>query len=227
MNCERAQKEITDKLASGESKFQGELARHVQSCASCAAFLMDQALLFRAIDSGVHIIADEPVPPSLLPGIRVRLQEEVSPRLLWIPTWRVAATAALVVLAVAMGIELRRSATPKPAIGNTASVVAHDPGSESLAKTAAPRALVPSPQPPHPRITPKTSVPAPSPTPEVLVLPEEQEGFAQFVRELSNDRDAALAFASATPAKDNAPMEIALLTIDRVEVELLEGSSSE
>jgi hypothetical protein len=222
----RAQKEITDRLASGESKFQGELGHHVRSCASCTAFLTDQATLFRAIDSGLHIIADEPVPPSLLPGIRVRLEEEVSPRLLWIPTWRVGATAALVVLAVAIGIELRRSATTGRAIGNT-SLVAHAPGSESLTKAAAPRALAPFPQPTHPRITTITSVPAPSQTPEVLVLREEQQGFAHFVNELSNDRDAALALASAKPGKDNAPVEIALLSIDRLEVELLEGSSSE
>jgi hypothetical protein len=226
MNCERVQERIIEALASGESEIHEEERLHLQSCAGCRAFLAKQTELFQAIDSHLQVIANEPVPPSLLAGLRVRLQEEVPPRPSWILAWRPVAIAALVVLTAVVGIQFRRWSAPTHAV-ESSPLVAQKPSSGGPKKPTEAPLLVPLPESAPPRVKPKANLPAPSSAPEVLILQEEQEAFAHFVAELSSDRDAAVALASVVPAKGDTPMEIALLTIESVEVKPLEGSGAE
>lgn len=226
MNCKRAQKKIIESLASGEPELRGEQHLHLQSCGGCRAFLADQAALFQAMDSHLRVIANEPVPPSLLPGLRVRLREEAAQsRSLWVPVWQRLAITALVVLALLVSVRLYRTDTVTH--GPVEAPLASSGSSEIPAKPSETVVLAPLPQRPHSAGTSTASAAAPAPAPEVLVLREEQEAFAHFVAELSSDRDAAVALASAEPAKGDTPVEIALLTIESVEVKPLEGSSGE
>jgi len=226
MNCQRAQEKIIEALASRESEPPAELGQHLHGCAGCRAAFANQAALFQAIDSHLRVIANEPVPPSLLPGVRVRLREDARPCPKWVPNWRPAAVAALVVLAAAVSIPLRRWGTPGHATGTT-PLVASSPASANRPRPSDRRVPAPAPAPAPARVAPKTRVRASSSPPEVLVLREEQEAFAHFVAGLSGGQDFAIALASSAPANGDAPVEIALLTIDSVEVKPLEGSGSE
>lgn len=103
MNCQKAREQINDTLAAGEVKLAGELAVHLQGCEACRAFHSQQRQLFRDLDSGLNAIANETIPPSLLPGVRVRL-EVARPTSPWIyrlaPIGTVLIVAALIALPV-------------------------------------------------------------------------------------------------------------------------------
>jgi hypothetical protein len=223
MNCKRAQEEISGALASGEWELARELGQHLQGCAGCRAFRADQAILFQLIDARLRSLANEPVPPSLLPGVRVRLEGETLPRGHRIRTWQLAAIAALVVLFAAVSIPLRRSGTPQV---SSTPTVASGKNNATPSRATVRRAPMPALQPVPPHVTPKAGVAKSSSTP-VIVLREEQEAYARFVNDLSKDRDAALALAFAEPAGDETPVEIALLAIKSVEVKPLEGTDSQ
>jgi hypothetical protein len=225
MNCKRSQEEIAGALASGESGFGRKLGQHLQDCAACRKFLADQAAFFQSLDSHLRVIANEPVPPSLLPGVRVRLQQEVLPRQ-GTRTWQLAAIGALVVLSAAVSMPLRRSVTPAHTTGSAAAV-AYDENSAKHSRPALGGVPLPAPQPIPSQVTRKASVASISSATEVLVLREEQEAYVHFVNELSKDRDAARPLAFAAPASDGVPVEIALLVIESVEVKPLEGTGSE
>ena len=111
MNCRSAQEKIVDAIASRESGLCEDLDQHVRECAGCRAFLASQASLASAIDSHLRLIAKEPVPPSLLPRVRARLEQETAPRQS-ILRWQFAAVATVVVLLVAAAIRMRDSDKP-------------------------------------------------------------------------------------------------------------------
>src|SRR5271166_6063082 len=108
MNCNNAKQQITDTLAAGQAELGPEITIHLQACEGCRAFYVQQAKLFRAIGSGLHAIANEPVPPSLLPGIRVQLGDQSVIRRAWIPRWGLAVVAAAIILTVSVGYVKRR-----------------------------------------------------------------------------------------------------------------------
>ncbi len=60
-----------------------KLAMHVQSCEGCRTFCAQQGQLFRAMDTGLRAMANEPAPPSLLPGVRARMLEKPVARRPW------------------------------------------------------------------------------------------------------------------------------------------------
>jgi hypothetical protein len=225
MNCRNAQGKIIDLMASRESGLRDELDQHVRGCARCRAFLASQASLSTAVDSHLRLIANEPVPSSLLSGVRARLEQEAAPGQ-WILGWRFAAVAAAVVLVAAAGIRTRRPDALGRAPQATAQVA---PGSPNMNRA---RTLSPQIQQPASKTSPvaavrKAGVLAHSSAPEVLVLPEEQQAFRRFVRDISKDRDAAKALVAAVPDSADAPVEIALLTIESVEVKPLDGVDRE
>ena len=225
MNCKRAKGKIVNELASGESGFGGQLGQHLQDCAACRAFLTNQAALFQAIDSHVHALANAPMPPSLLPCIRVRLQDEVLSGPQGTRTWQLAAIAALVVLSAAVGLQMRRSAAPEHATESRPPVASSE--SVNRARPADYPAEKPVAKSTYARMVRKRSVPAHSSTPEIRILPEEQQAFRLFVGRISEDRGTAIALTSVAPENGEAPVEIALLTIKNVEVKPLEGTDSE
>jgi anti-sigma factor RsiW len=222
MNCRSAQEKIVDAMASREPGLRGDLDQHVRECAGCHAFLASHASLASAIDSHLRLIANEPVPPSLLPGVRARLEQEAAPRQ-WIFSWRFAAVATVVVLLVATVIGMRDSDKPGRPKQTTAKV-AH--GSPDVNRPPTVYSQIQLPAPKASRFAAavgKASIPAP----EVLVLPAEQQAFRRFVSDISKDRASANALVSAAPDSGDGPAEIALLAIENVEVKPLEGTDSE
>ena len=225
MNCRSAQEKIVDAIASRESGLCEDPDQHVGECAGCRAFLASQASLASAIDSHLRLIAKEPVPPSLLPRVRARLEQETAPRQS-ILRWQFAAVATVVVLLVAAAIRMRDSDKPGSPAEPTAKVALESPH-VNHPPTASPPINQPAPKTPRVAAIRKASVSAHSSAPEVLILPEEQQAFRRFVSEISKDQDAAKALVSVAPGNGDAPVEIALLTIENVEVKPLEGTDSE
>jgi hypothetical protein len=99
MSCEGYQEKLVETLAAGEGALGGELAAHVRVCVACREFYEAQVHLFGAIDSGVRAMVSEEIPPSLLPGVRARV-EEVPIAHTWLP-WLMPA-AVVVIVAVLM-----------------------------------------------------------------------------------------------------------------------------
>ncbi|HUN64338.1 MAG TPA: hypothetical protein VMU53_20225, partial [Candidatus Sulfotelmatobacter sp.] len=78
MNCGQCQQEMVESLAAGQQFLSSEAGDHVQSCARCAEYFQTQRELFRSIDAGLHSLVNQPIPPSFLPGVRMRLAEQPS-----------------------------------------------------------------------------------------------------------------------------------------------------
>lgn len=88
------------------------LRSHLTSCEVCRTALAEEQALHAAIDAGLRIITNPAVPPSLIPSVRVRLQES-APRPRWTFAQLVpAAVVLLVVLFVAREIHWLVWGTP-------------------------------------------------------------------------------------------------------------------
>jgi anti-sigma factor RsiW len=97
--------QVTDTLTAGQLGLSGDLTEHLQSCTGCRTFYAQQAKLFRAMDSGLSAMANEPVPASLLPRVRARMEETypVSP---WF--YGLLPVAAVLVIACLIALPLVR-----------------------------------------------------------------------------------------------------------------------
>ena len=105
--CHRA--ELTDAAASGY-ELSYELRSHLDDCEYCRAIFADELQLFAAIDTGVRLTANAEVPVSLLPRVRVHLNERTAPRFSWVPAGAAMAAVAVVVLAVVFVRSMGRGA---------------------------------------------------------------------------------------------------------------------
>jgi hypothetical protein len=226
MNCQQYQQKILESLAAGEGVQAGELTTHLNSCTACREFHAAQQNLFHAIDGGLRSLANPPVPVSLLPSLRVRLDEKsiANPTHLRGWSWSLVAVTAAVLLAVSVNHRFRHATTP-PASNYATSAAAVSRSIEDLpvrprshresAKNAAR----------NPNAKQATAA-ASSNAPEVIVLAEERQAFAKFVAEVPVEPNVALALARPAPAAASDTVEIALLQIDGLDLQPLEGSAS-
>src|SRR5437870_3327920 len=83
MPCKDYREALIEAAASG-SRPQSDLRAHLNACASCRAVFEQEQALFASIDAGLHVAANADVPGSLLPRVRVRLDEATAPRLRWV-----------------------------------------------------------------------------------------------------------------------------------------------
>jgi hypothetical protein len=127
MNCQSARERITDALAAGPANFEGELAMHVKSCEWCRTFCAQQGQLFRAMDTGLHAMANEPAPPSLLPGVRAQIEATCAGRP-WF--YRLLPVAAILILAVLIGAPMLRRSMQS---GGVLVTVISKPGEDGVA----------------------------------------------------------------------------------------------
>lgn len=96
MNCKQCQQRVLDALAAGASHLAPEVTAHRNYCSTCTEFFMRQQNLFQSIDAGLQSVANQPVPPSLLPMVRARIAS-VDHLNFGFPAW--ASSTALIVLA--------------------------------------------------------------------------------------------------------------------------------
>lgn len=94
--CEGYRTEMTDAAAAGIEPSL-ELRSHLETCASCRAAFTEEQQLFAAIETGVRAVANAEMPASLLPRVRVQLNERIVPRGRWMPAAAVMAAAVVLV----------------------------------------------------------------------------------------------------------------------------------
>jgi|HubBroStandDraft_6_1064221.scaffolds.fasta_scaffold02956_5 hypothetical protein len=87
-----------------------ELRSHLDACASCRSVFTQELQLFAAIDTGVRLTAYAEVPVSLLPRVRVHLNERSAPRFAWVSAGAAMAAVAAVVLVVVFVRSMGRGA---------------------------------------------------------------------------------------------------------------------
>jgi len=118
--CEDYRTAMTDAAAAAVEPSL-ELRSHLDACAPCHAAFADETQLFAAIDLGVRSAANAEVPASLIPRVRVQLNEQAVPRRSWIPAAAVVAAAVAVValLAFARGFGHDIVST-RPAVNSSA-----------------------------------------------------------------------------------------------------------
>ncbi len=223
MNCKHCREKILNSLAAGEDLLTAEVVAHQNACISCTEFYAAQQELFHAVDAGLRFLVNQPVPPSLLPAVRARLNENSAPRNSWIPGWNFAAVAAAAILALGLGYIWRRPANqptaPETALLASRSVDNTQPAGQ-LPKVRAKLS-------PTPRRRPAAQAHSATGTSEVIVLAEERQAFARFVAEVPEERDVAVALTRPAPPEADDPVEIALLQIDGLDVKPLESVARE
>jgi hypothetical protein len=223
MNCKLCQEKILESLAVGTEPLASEVSTHKDSCLACRGYYDTQQNLFRSIDAGLRSFANHPVPPSLVPGVRARLDEKSTPRRSGYFSWSFAAVAALVILTAGIGYTLRRPEN-HPNSREVFSVASRS------ASNPVPAALPPAkssnvaPRPIAKRVSPDA---ASTTAPEIIVLAEERQAFARFVAEIPREREVAMALTKPAREQADDPLEIALLQIESLEVKPLEGTARE
>ncbi|MGB9468980.1 MAG: hypothetical protein WBQ59_06485 [Candidatus Acidiferrum sp.] len=223
MNCQQCQKKMRDSLATGESGLAPEVAAHENSCEACGQFHAAQLHLFRSIEIGLRSIVNAPVPASLLPGVRARMDEQPARHGLWTPTLGLLTTVAAAILLFGINHSSHRAANPSSVAGNSLTTSRSNSDPEPLAQPAEKSAeILPRRRASHARVaTPSTAAP------EVIVLAEEREAFARFVAEVPENREVALALTHPAEKLADSPAEIALLQIDVLVVDPLTPGARE
>ncbi len=226
MNCQQCQQKVLESLASGESVPAAEFAVHLKSCAACRHFYSGQQELFLSIDSGLRSLANPSIPPSLLPSVRARLDENPFPNYASFYRWSLIAVTIMAILVISVGYSLRRTST-------TPSASALQPTALASRNVDNPRPVERPHQQPLTKVTSRSkvghaaSMADTNKMPEVIVLAEERQAFVRFVAEVPDEPSVALALAHPAPAASGDVGEIALLQIDPLEVKPLESATGE
>lgn len=224
MNCQQCQQRISDALAAGDVHVSPEVTAHQNSCPACTKFSATQQNLFDSIDETMQSLVNQPVPPSFLPTVRARLDENPVRQRSWPLIWNLAAVAALVAAAVILAYFWRKPTTLRTSPGQIAATAQAVPAAQQPPQSeqkSSEQPVVPS-SPRHVALTP-----ASAPTPKAIVATEERQAFAKFVAEAPQRPEIALAFTRPATRASDAPNETALLRIDFVEVKSLDGTEDE
>lgn len=207
------------------------LRLHLDSCTSCRAAFAQEQSLFAAIDTGLHAAANAGVPASLLPRVRVAVEQETPFKRSWFSDALVLATASAIVLAVFTMRMIRprkgsvesvntsvatRAPLPLP---HPAQGLGHTLVAESTAKANVfPTSRAKNASRARPGIAPTTA-------PEVLV-PKDQEALLARYAEQWHLRKRAPLVAADVADTTLEPLEVAPIQIAQLDVKpLAEGNS--
>ena len=224
MNCRQCQKRILDAFAAAEAAPPDAVVEHKQNCGACQAYYELQASFFRRLEEGIKVMANEEVPPSLVPRVKARLTRELPSTSAWAPAWGMAAVAAAV-LAASLGLAFLDRPKYHSVLSERARVATHSMESPVVATREPAGAAKPSlgRQPKRARAhASRQGAEVSEVMPEVIVLPEERAAFARFVAEPPRNQAAALASTGAAPLNDEVTAEIVALKIDGLELESLD-----
>jgi hypothetical protein len=226
MNCRQCQQKLLHSLAAGDIP-SAEVVAHESSCLACRKFHAAENNLFRSIDSGLRSLANQPVPRSFLPSLRVRLDEKFMANQAPFYRWGFTAVATAVILAISVALFLRRPTTTPP-VSLLQSTLLASRSTENQAFASQPHQELRKNAPFAAEFRHTARAAASIKQPEVIVLAEEREAFAKFVAEVPDEPSVALAFAHPAPAATSDVVEIALLQIDLLEVKpLVSGATGE
>jgi len=209
------------------------LEQHLASCESCRATFAEEQSLFAAIDSGLRAAANPELPATLMPRVRVALNNELAPqpRRLSLRIWGFACVAVTACMILALlYLPLRRPSIP------LAPVNVSLPPVITPANTAAPSTVNTS----HPGAVTRlqhskeggsaeirTSAAG---LPEVIVAPEEGAALLRYEESLLRRSGAGIQLATARfldLPKGIEPLEIATLELGDLAIPPLAKSESD
>jgi len=220
MNCTNYQRKIVDAAAAGEELLQGDIAVHLQTCSWCRIYSEQQRALFQAMDSGLSVLVNSPVPPSLLPGVRARTEKGKSSSSFRLLAWQLGAMAGAVLLAVFLVLRWPRVQSRNPELQIAHAVTSEQPNATLVGH----QARQPADKPVSIRskqVRSKRTGSATQPSMQVIVLAEEQEGFRRFVAQVPGQGAVAVALTRPAQVSPDVPLQIALLQIENMELKPL------
>ena len=194
MTCDKYENALLAAASNGE--LNSKLARHLEHCSACRMTLRSERELFSRIDRALRAQVNEDPRPGFLAQLRLQLSKEPTARPGSDRVWYVAGPALVLVL-IAMFYPLvnaRQSSVqgslqmPAIKVPQNTGVTQSTRASEDLGVRSRHHSKGPAVKSAFPQ------------KPEVLVPPDEQKAFAQFVACVA--RHDAIAQAVLTPAAD-------------------------
>ena len=227
MPCQHYKGALIEAAASGAA-LQGELRVHLDACAGCRAAFEQEQSLFASIDAGLRDTANADMPVSLLPRVRTRLDEESAPHRVWGTHWLALASAAVMIVAFFAARTVWRTNV-----------------TEKLFKTAEKANVQPSPSQ-NPSVIPAMEANSPSRRqlaigkkspaletsvrgkgmPEVLVPGDQEVLLTEYAEQWRLHKRAPL-IAQGFDATVLAPLQVAQIQIDELDVKLLADDRSQ
>jgi hypothetical protein len=224
MPCEDYREALIEAVAR-DSVPSRELRLHLDACASCRAASSEELQLFAAIDSGVRTTANADVPASLLPRVRVQLNERPMPRRAWVPAGVVtaAAVALVAVLVFVRGFERDGGRTNPPANSSAQSIppaeIQPAPPVVTFIGTTSPPAKRKLPRPAEsPRVVGAAEVAAR----RVLVPAGQQRALEVLLASLKQGKVDGEVLPSEKPEKTLEELRVSPIGISPIEMKPLE-----
>ncbi len=196
MTCAKYQNALLLAAASN-SEPDAKLARHLDRCSTCRMTLRSERELLSRVDSALRAQMNKDPRPDFLVRLRLQLSKELDARPRSNRVWH-AAGAALALLLIAMVYPFVNARQPNVQESLQMPTIKALPGTGA---TVSPRGIEDLGVPSARHSKRPTVQSAGLPEPEVLVPPDEQKAFAQFVACVAG-RDA-MAEAVVNPAPDN------------------------
>jgi hypothetical protein len=227
MPCQHHKDALIEAAASGAA-LQGDLRAHLDACVPCRAAFEQEQALFASIDAGLHVTANAEMPASLLPRLRARLDDESAPRRVWDTNWLALASAAVMIVAffaaravwrtsvTDKAVETAGKANVKPSQNQEPSVV---PPEENNSPSRRRLVIVSRPPGPETLITGKAM-------PKVLVPRDQEVLVAEYAEQWRLHKRAPL-LAQDSDATILAPLQVAQIQIDELDVKLLVDDKSQ
>jgi len=230
MPCEQYKDALSEAAASGAAP-RGELRAHLAECALCRAAFVQEQSLFGAIDSGLRSAVNAEVPPSLLPRVRAGLDEAVLARPRWFVSWPVLAGMAVCALILIAIVFRENNAPSHPETPVASQSSTPQPEVPPSATSPSETSLRPKPNVPAPVSVAKNEAPRlPSDSRnaslEVLVPRDQELLLASYAEQWSARRRAPL-IARNLDDTTVAPLEVAPIQIDQLDVKLLAEEKSQ
>ena len=147
MFCESYRQPLMNAAASGED-LPHALAAHLAKCAGCAEAFGAEESLLALIDSGLRRNANANVPPSLIAGVRLRVEANNPAPMVWKMMWKWALAFAAVLVMVgglAVRVALRNSATGSLPEQTNAALTGSTSRNAPASETQSAEAVAPSP----------------------------------------------------------------------------------
>jgi hypothetical protein len=227
MPCQHYKDALIEAAASGAA-LQGDLRMHLDACADCRSTFEQEQSLFASIDAGLRVTANAEMTASLLPSVRARLDEESTPYRVWRLNWFVLASAAVMVVAFfAARTFWRPSITEKP-VETAGKVDAKSPQNQNPSVASAAKSNSPSQR--------QLAIGKKSPAletsvrgkdmPEVLVPGDQEVLLTEYAEQWRLHKRAPL-IAQGFDATVLAPLQVAQIQIDQLDVKLLADDRSQ
>jgi hypothetical protein len=228
MPCEHFKNALIEAAANGAEP-QGELRAHLNVCLDCRAAFEQEQSLFASIDTGLHVTANPEVPPSLLPRVRARLDEEIAPQRRWIQHLVFATVSVALLFAIFLFARPHPSRPDNRAKHLPQISVSEPPATNAHNQNSVPGTQILSSNVNNSQRRGRSTLlrTVASNQPEVLVPPDEREALARFVVVLQEHREVALALVTPAPQTKDEPASLEPLQIKGLEIKTLEERQTE